>query len=350
MLKKLVSRLATHSRIAARRKMSSFTPLSQVNVGERSAYENPYQSPAIIDSFDFSDVTNRMRCFFLQRGFVEVHTQNRLSILAACEDPFTISQFEFNGTKWPLPQTGQMWLEYELLNRYAQTQTQGKTVLPPGFFCLSTSYRHEPSPTPGRHQYVFPMFEFEMFGGMEEMMELEKELLNYLGYNPETFKGVSYAQAQQELGVPSDVELTNADENSLFTNTALPNHSNVVFLSDFPEMTSPFWNMRRCPETGLAKKVDVIMHGYETIGSAERETDTEVMVERFKTISEGQYYDTLLKMFGKERIERELDNFMSFTFPIRSGGGIGVTRMIRSMSMQGLLLSGNKYTDVGDLL
>ena len=54
-----------------------------------------------------------MRSFFLEKGFLEVHTQNRLSIWK-CEDPTTVSTYEY-GEVSPLPQTGQMWLEYELL-------------------------------------------------------------------------------------------------------------------------------------------------------------------------------------------------------------------------------------------
>ena len=53
---------------------------------------------------------------FLKKGFVEVHTQNALSILAACEDPETVSKYDYQGNVWPLPQTGQMWLEDVLLN------------------------------------------------------------------------------------------------------------------------------------------------------------------------------------------------------------------------------------------
>ena len=69
-----------------------------------------------ISPYDFTTVTHKMRSFFDERGFLEVHTQNRLSILAACEDPTTVTTYEYTGNKWPLPQTGQMWLEYELLN------------------------------------------------------------------------------------------------------------------------------------------------------------------------------------------------------------------------------------------
>ena len=69
----------------------------------------------IINPCEFSKVVKKLRSFFESKGFEEVHTQSRLSILAACEDPTTISTYNYAGQVWPLPQTGQMWLEYELL-------------------------------------------------------------------------------------------------------------------------------------------------------------------------------------------------------------------------------------------
>ena len=129
-------------------------------------------SKLIICSKDFNEVVQKLRNFFISRGFIEVHTQNRLSILAACEDPFTISTFNYAGQVWPLPQTGQMWLEYEML----------KNPEPNGYFCVSTSYRNEPDPVPGRHDLIFPMFEFELKGDMNALIEMEADLLKYLGY------------------------------------------------------------------------------------------------------------------------------------------------------------------------
>ena len=87
----------------------------------------------LINPKKFTEATTLLRSFFLARGFQEVHTQNRLSILAACEDPTTVATYNYAGEVWPLPQTGQMWLEYELLNNPDV----------PGFFCISTSYRDE---------------------------------------------------------------------------------------------------------------------------------------------------------------------------------------------------------------
>ena len=72
---------------------------------------------SLIPPQDFTTTVNKLRSYFDARGFLEVHTQNRLSILAACEDPTTVTTFEYSGEIWPLPQTGQMWLEYELLTK-----------------------------------------------------------------------------------------------------------------------------------------------------------------------------------------------------------------------------------------
>ena len=51
---------------------------------------------SLISPQEFSTVTHKMRSFFNEKGFVEVHTQNRLSILAACEDPTTVATYNYN--------------------------------------------------------------------------------------------------------------------------------------------------------------------------------------------------------------------------------------------------------------
>ena len=71
----------------------------------------------LINPDKFTKTVGLLRSFFLDKGFLEVHTQNRLSILAACEDPFNVATYNYAGQVWPLPQTGQMWLEHELLSK-----------------------------------------------------------------------------------------------------------------------------------------------------------------------------------------------------------------------------------------
>ena len=275
----------------------------------------------IINSHKFSYVVNKLRSFFLGKGYVEVHTQNRLSILAACEDPSTISIYNYASSHWPLPQTGQMWLEYELL----------KDPTPPGYFCVSTSYRNEPNPIPGRHDLIFPMFEYELKGDLDKMQEVLQELLEYLGYGKkDSFREAQYEDIANRMGV---LDISHKEEMKLYKEEGY----NVLFLKNFPEYTSPFWNMKRNDDKKTAKKIDVIMSGMETIGSAERSCDIEEMQTRFNNISGGMYAKTLYNHFGKERVDGEMQSFLTHNFITRSGGGIGMTRLIRSMELEGLI-------------
>lgn len=267
------------------------------------------------DIVAFSNTVEKLRAFFRARGFVEVHTQDRLSILAACEDPTTVATYQYEGEVWPLPQTGQMWLEYELLTKPAL----------PGVFCVSTSYRNEPNPTPGRHERIFPMFEFESKGTIEELRQLEVELCEHLGLGMgSAFPHAAWLDMAKHYGAD---DITGAHEKQMEKD-----FGRVVFLENFPEHTSPFWNMRRT--NGLAHKIDVIIDGMETIGSAERSSDKDDMRTRFHSISGGEYAALLYRLFGKERVQKELDEFLSLTFFPRYGGGIGLTRLMRALSRQ----------------
>ena len=80
-----------------------------------------------------------------------------------------------------------------------------------------------------------------------------------------------------------------------------------------------------------SKKIDVILGGMETIGSAERSTDVDQMRDTFHTITDGAYSKLLFDLFGKEWVETELEEFLKFDFFPRVGGGIGMTRMIAAL-------------------
>ena len=267
----------------------------------------------LISPTKFTRTVDLLRSFFMDKGFEEVHTQNRLSILAACEDPFNVATYNYAGQVWPLPQTGQMWLEHELLS-----QPDSK-----GFFCVSTSYRQEPNAIPGRHDIIFPMFEFEMPGDIDDLKAMEYELCEYLGFDKPTEK--TYGEWQDYFGISSSTEMNAAHE------TAMYEEFGSTMITDFPEMTSPFWNMSRYPGETESKKIDVILGGMETIGCAERSTDIDMMRDTFHTITEGAYSNLLFELFGKDRVEAELEEFLKFDFFPRVGGGIGMTRMISAL-------------------
>ena len=155
-----------------------------------------------------------------------------------------------------------MWLEYEML-RYPDRA--------PGYFCVSTSYRNEPNPVPGRHEIIFPMFEFEIKGGIEELEKMERELLEHVGFElskneagESSYPGDHYKNVAEKYGVK---ELENEHEAQLEKD-----YGPVFFLKSFPNYTSPFWNMAQNEEPqeteqlrDTAKKIDVIVHGMETL-------------------------------------------------------------------------------------
>jgi aspartyl/asparaginyl-tRNA synthetase len=223
---------------------------------------------------------------------------------------------------YPMKQTGQMVLEEKLLQN-----PQFK-----GFFCQTTSYRFEEHPKPGRHNVIFPMAEFEIHGDLDTLMQFEREMLEHFGFGKaESFPTADYLDICKKYGVPDGGELTHEHEEWLKRD-----FGPVFFLKNFPEVTSPFWNMKRDPKTGLAKKCDVILNGIETIGSAERSCNVKEMRERFYSIMKGQYAKDLFE-FGKERVEKELEEFFSYNFIERSGAGIGVGRMIAACKAQNLI-------------
>jgi aspartyl/asparaginyl-tRNA synthetase len=268
-----------------------------------------------IHSYNY--IAQQLRRFFQEKkGFIEVPAQSRVSILAACEDPKTIAQFTMNNLHFPLPQTGQMWLEHELL------QNPGI----PGVFCLIASFRDEPNPIPGRHYRVFPMFDFEAHGDINTLRALETELLEYLGFE----KPVSVLY--NDMCEKYCVEKIEADqETSMWKEIG-----SSICLEKFPQRTSPFWNMKHIGN-GIYNKIDVILYGMETIGSAERSSDVDEMRENFFTISDGGYADLLFTKFGKDRVIKELDEYLAMPMFPRFGGGIGVTRLERAMQLAGLL-------------
>jgi aspartyl/asparaginyl-tRNA synthetase len=267
------------------------------------------------DTKIYHELTQKMRDFFLNKGFLEVPTQSRLSILAACENPHSITTFNYLGEVWPLPQTGQMWLEYELLKNPSWN----------GVFCLTTSYRQEKDPIEGRHEMIFPMFEFESKGDMNDLHKLEIELLEHLGFEKPIVK--NYEELCQRY--QTDI-LDASHEASMWVEIG-----DVISLQNFPIRTNPFWNMKQ-GKNNIFNKIDVILYGQETIGSAERSCNPEEMRKNFYTIENGDYSAKLFELFGRERVEKELEEFLSFNFFPRFGAGIGMTRLARAYELMRL--------------
>lgn len=261
----------------------------------------------------YNHMVTKLREFFIKKGYLEISTQPNLTILAACENPHSVETYQWNNQVWPLPQTGQMILEEVLLSNPNLN----------GVFCITTSYRAEKNPIEGRHETIFPMFEFESKGTMEDLLKLEHELLVYLGFGSPVER--NYDDLCQEYGGVEILE--NEHEARMWKELG-----HCVSLQNFPIRTNPFWNMKH-NQDNIFNKVDVILFGQETIGSAERSCDVEKMREMFYTIENGGYAKKLFDLFGEERVVKELNDFLSHDFFPRYGAGIGLTRLARAMEL-----------------
>lgn len=269
-----------------------------------------------MDPVHYSMIVNSMRdYFFNKRGFIEVPAQSSREVMAACEDVRTIGQYIFGGVNYPLPQTGQIVLEEVLL---ANPDLEG-------VYCITTSFRDEPHPVKGRHDKIFQMFEFEGRGDMEDLKQTEKELLEHLGFQKPI--SIDYNDACKKYGV----EILE-DEHELMLQRDL---GKSVSLEKFPMRSHPFWNMKYIGD-GLFNKVDVLLHGMETIGSAERSCKPEEMRHFFNTVSGGEYKELLFNKFTEKRVIEELDDYLALPMTRRYGAGIGITRMERAMALEGL--------------
>ncbi len=270
-------------------------------------------------------VINKIRTFCREKGLIDSYSQCKVGILAACEDPKTISIFNHGGEKWPLPQTGQMQMEVEML----------KNPKGAGFYTVTTSYRNEPNPKPGRHKLIFTLFEFEIHGGIEELIKFELELLAYMGFPVKTAMRGNWNSVAKKFGVD---DIGHEEEEKLGKKTP------IFFLTHFPMKSSPFWNMKLDPSNPkVSLKVDCLLCGMETFGSAERSCNPEEMEHLFKTISDGEYAELLYSKFSKERVDNELNEYFSlFKSNLkRCGGGIGIDRFIRAMKILGIPLKDN---------
>lgn len=280
-----------------------------------------YANPLMINTKGYEYVVNKLTEFFKSKKFLEVSRQNSLGTLVGCDDPFNVETFSYGNDDhvWPLPQSREMLLEYEIL-KHPEIE---------GYFCLTTSYRLEKRHNDRKHYNYLPLFNFETHGNIYDLAKLERELLNYLGYNKDDIKMATYEEMQEKYEVEN---LEDKHEEKMETDIG-----KAVLLHDFPEEIKFFWNLKCDIRTKSVRKIDVILSGQRTISSAEKEDDKDTMKRRFKTIMNGKYKEKLYELFGEERTNKELEYYLNHDFFERIGGCIDITTLIRSMKKENLI-------------
>ena len=288
--------------------------------------DNIVFKPEIIEPLEFDSMIKKLRGFFMSNNYIETYPQPRLSILAACEDPKTVRSFQFSKELWPLAQTNQMWLERDLLINANNLD---------GVYCLTTSYRDEPNPIPGRHQKIFGMFEAEHKGNFEDLLNTLSEIVIHLGFvnKKEDIPFFTYDHL---------CDLYKTDTLESYHETLMwKEFGDVVGITNFPERSHPFWNMKQSGvnkhNEKLFNKCDLIICGQETFGSAERSIDPEQMKYSFNNISDGMYANLLFEQFGKDRVMLELEEYLNLAMIPRWGFGMGVNRLLRAMKLKNII-------------
>jgi aspartyl/asparaginyl-tRNA synthetase len=271
-------------------------------------------------------VVNKLRQYFNEQGLIECYLNDNPSILAACEDVANLHTYNWGGTSFAHMQTSQMLLEKLCLE-------EGKDFK--GYYNMCNSFRLEKNPVKNRHaeKGQFALLECEGPWDQRGMIQFQKGMLRSLGIHPwqgDDFPEITYKEACLKYGVH---EIGHEEEIKLCHDLNSP----VVFLKDFTYNSFPFWNMKK--QGDVALKVDILIGNVqpmEVVGSAERSCNKEEMRECFHTISNGQYAQFLYNEFGKERVEKELEEYLSHNFIQRSGMGIGMNRLVYACETLGL--------------
>jgi len=185
-----------------------------------------------------------------------------------------------------------------------------------GIELLGLKVEEQTEPWPGACNVYHPLL-------AEALVKFQSELLEYLGFDSPV--EVNYEDVCEEYGGVSILE----DEHE---SRMWKEKGSVISLQNFPRRTNPFWNMLG-QGNGIFNKVDVILYGQETFGSAERSCNVNEMREMFYTIEDGKYSEKLFELFSKERVEEELEEFLKHNFIPRVGCGIGFSRLLRAYKL-----------------
>lgn len=334
---------------------------------------DPYNPPRIKPQ-DYAKSINMVQKFFEQEGLQHCYALNDMKLLAACEDAKNIAVTELGGKPQAIMQTGQMALEADIMgnletkNIIERINITGPTMasledinrlnilanrgnifaiealenidnnttpelleLPRGYFAHNTSTRNEARAGDGRREFKFPLSEFEFENksehtGFDELATFLSKLLTHLGFGVP--KLVYHEDECNKFGVEY---IEDKEEQAL-----CDKYGSAVLLGKFPLRSDPYWNMRHAGND-IYDKIDVIIHGFESAGTAVRSCNTEEMKKQITKQDSGEYIKAMYKHFGKDRVDKEINEYLDYKFIPRCGGGLGMSRIIRGLKLEGII-------------
>lgn len=234
----------------------------------------------------YSNIINIIRKFFNKQNFIEIHTQNKLSLLCACDEYKLMCTFNYGGYVWPLPQSSLILLYYDLL-KYSHL---------PGIYTICTSYKNDPNYTKSNADNVFeadivkPLFECITFGKYIDIYKTIIELFEELGFSNSTYKFLKYTDIAKRRGV----KIVSLNDELEISSDIM----DIVFLENIPTLK---WGMKQTSK--------VIVNKLEILTFSEHLKEPHDIIESFLTVDNGQLSEYLFSQFSKERIEDELYKF-----------------------------------------
>lgn len=234
----------------------------------------------------YSILINLIRNFLNKLNFIELFTQNKLSILTICNDPKSMCTFNYGGYVWPLPQSGIIWLEHELINLNEMNN-------PGGIYTMCTCYKNDPNYTRKMSENIFeadivtPIFEFAAFGQYSDMQTMVINLLQELGFRTK-FNIINYNQIAKKRG-SRELDITDIVTDKI-----------VTFLEYIPN-----------PKWGMKYTTQVIILQTDVLTFSEHITDSNDLLETFYTYDNGSLAEYLYSQFSKERVDDELYKFIN---------------------------------------
>lgn len=303
--------------------------------GERKEKMNETQRKALVARVE-SALIRGADDYFREQGFVWVPSVPHIvSITGACENIDTLYSFDYHGHEAFLTQTGQTALE-------EMTQELEKV-------CTTIHSFRKEEVVDNRHLTEFPLVEFEfryepekedgfdlllenientIYSMVKNVVKTEKESLEKLGVDYErlenlkkSFNRISYTKAVEILGIKWGEDLKSEHESKLMAEFG----DKPLFITRYPEEIK-FFNMQ--PNRNNLKIVNsadlLLPPGGEAVGSAVREHDYDVLIDRL----DKSEMMRLLRARGKD-----IKDFESYLNLIKdnpvphAGCGIGLNRV-----------------------
>lgn len=278
----------------------------------------------------WTEMEAAMRKFWLDRGFVQIHTPKFMS--SASESGGEVFEVEYFGKKAYLAQSPQFYKQMAMAAGFEKV------------FEIGPVFRANPSFT-SRHDTEFTMVDVEVsfIESHEDVMKSLEELIAFAIKSVKTKFGTEIKEVfGRELIVPklpfprvtmkeakellskagkksSKADLNPEEERELGRIVKEKQNHEFVFVTEYPWETRPFYHMKKEEDPGLTKSFDLIWNGLEIVTGAQRE-------HRYKILKE----QAIEKGLTLGPIKHYL-NFFKFGCPPHGGFGLGPSRMLMQM-------------------